>query len=181
MDAATFLFGKENRIGRRLIVLVIAFSSLITLCVSVIQIGLEYRDLRSAMERQFDSIGIYVPTIEGSVWDFDEKQIQRALDALALLPDVAMIRVTTSGTGGQWTAGRKTASKTITRSFPLNHAHRNEQKDIGTLEVIASLDGIHDQLMTRAIGILISNVLQTVLVVIFMVFMIRRLITTRLE
>ncbi|MDP1610580.1 MAG: ATP-binding protein [Sulfuritalea sp.] len=181
MDAKTLLFGKENRIGRRLIVLVIAFSSLITLCVSVVQLALEYRGLRGAMDRQLDSIAIYVPTIAGSVWDFDEKQIQRALDALALLPDVVAVRVTAANSASQWTAGKSASPNTVTRSFSLRHEHRGADTEIGKLELVASLDGIYAQVKTSAISILVSNALKTFLVVIFMVVLIRRLITIRLE
>jgi hypothetical protein len=41
------LFGKEHRIGRRLIVLIIGFSSLITLILSIAQLTLEYHSLRA--------------------------------------------------------------------------------------------------------------------------------------
>lgn len=181
MDAKTLIFGKENRIGRRLIVFVIAFSSLITLCVSIVQLALEYRGLRSAMDRQLDSIGIYVPTIEGSVWDFDEKQIQRALDALVLLPDVARVRVVAAEQGSQWTAGKITSTNTVARTYALKHEHRGENKEIGTLEMVASLDGIYAQVLSSAISILVSNALKTFLVAVFMVVLIRRLVTTRLE
>lgn len=181
MDARTLLFGKENHIGRRLIVLIIAFSSLITLCVSIVQLALEYRGLRSTMDRQLDSISIYVPTIEGSVWDFDEKQIQRALDALVLLPDVAMVRVTATDPGSQWSAGKNSSPNTVARSFVLRHEYMGDYKQIGTLELVASLDGIYAQVLSSAISIVVSNALKTFLVAVFMVILIRRLITTRLE
>ena len=50
------LFGMENRIGRRLIVLIIGFSSLITLLLSIAQLTLEYHSLRSDLDRELDRV-----------------------------------------------------------------------------------------------------------------------------
>ena len=177
----TLLFGKENRIGRRLIVLIIAFSSLITLCISVVQLAYEYRGLRSALDRQLDDIRIYVPTIEGSVWDFDEKQIQRALDALVLLPNIAVVRVTAADSDRQWSAGKSRYPDVVTRRYSLRHDHRGVDTETGTLELVASLEGIYDQVIASAISIVVSNALKTFLVALFMVYLIRKLITVRLE
>lgn len=176
----TLLFGKENRIGRRLIVLTIAFSSLITLCISVVQLSLEYRDLRNAMDRQLDGIGIYVPTIAASVWDFDDRQIQRAIDALILMPNIVEARVTAKDSSG-WVAGQSLAPSVVTRRYVLRFESRGKETEIGALEVVASLEGIYRQVLNSAVGIVLGNGLKTLLVALFMVVLFRRLITTRLE
>lgn len=73
--------------------LIIAFSSAITLVISVVQLALEYRGLRHAMDRTLDGVAVYVLSIAGSTWDFDEKQIRLALDALVRLPNVTQASV----------------------------------------------------------------------------------------
>jgi len=175
------VFGREHRIGRRLIIQIIAFSSLITLILSVVQLAFEYRGLRSDLNVQLDSIAIYVPTIEGSVWDFDEKQIQRALDALVLLPNINHVRVKSSDTGKLWQAGNGGATDVITRSYALHHLDQGVSKPIGELEVVANLAGIYRQVLLSATSILLSNALKTFLVALFMLYLIRRLVTSRLE
>lgn len=175
------VFGRKHRIGRRLIIQIIAFSSVITLILSVIQLAFEYRTLRSALNIQLDSIAIYVPTIEGSVWDFDEKQIQRALDALVLLPNIDHVRVKSSDTGKVWQSGRGGATDSITRSYPLKHLDQGTSKQIGELEVVANLAGIYRQVVVSATSILVSNALKTFMVALFMLYLIRRLVTSRLE
>jgi len=180
LDLRTLLFGRENRIGRRLIVLVVAFSALITLCISAIQLALEYRALRSALERQLDGIAIHVPAIAASVWDFDDRQILRAIDALVLLPGIVEARVIAKDSKG-WVAGRAATENVVTRTYPLRFASRGKEQEIGTLEVIASLEGIKGQMLGSAVGIVLGTGLQTLLVAIFMVILIRRLLTNRLE
>ncbi len=175
------LFGERNQVGRRLIVLILAFSSVITLVVSVVQLAFEYRGLRNAMERELDGIAIYVPTIAGSVWDFDEKQIQRAINALILLPDLVEVRVIATDTSKQWVASKALTLNTVTRRYPLRYESRGEETDIGVLEVVGSLDGIYRQVLNSALNILLSNAVKTLLVALFMVVLIRRLVTTRLE
>ncbi|MDO8786540.1 MAG: ATP-binding protein [Sulfuritalea sp.] len=175
------LFGERNRIGRRLIVFIIAFSSLITLCLSAVQLIVEYRGLRSALDQQLDAVRIHVPSIAGSVWDFDQQQVQRAVDALNLLPNVTLVTVATPDTHAQWSAGRNLSDNIVTRSYSLRHEVRGTDKEIGTLTVVASLDGIYRQLMASAVSIIVSNGLKTFLVAIFMAILFRRVVTRRLN
>lgn len=177
----TLLLGARNQIGRRLIVSIIAFSSLITLCISAVQLFTEYRGLRSELDQQLNSVRIYVPSIAKSVWDFDQEQVQRALDALTLLPNIAQVTITTPGARTQWNAGRSISSNFVTQTYSLRHEVRGTDTEIGSLNVIASLDGIYRQVMASAVSIILSNGLKTFLVALFMVYLIRRLITTRLE
>jgi hypothetical protein len=53
-------FGSSNGIGRRMTVYIIAFSSSIMLVISAIQLVFEYRDLRRSLERELDTVNIYV-------------------------------------------------------------------------------------------------------------------------
>lgn len=175
------LFGERKQIGRRLIIHLIAFSSLITLCISVVQLAFEYRGLRDAMDRELDGIAIYVPTIAGSVWDFDEKQIQRAINALALLSDIVEVRVIAADTSKRWVVTKAATPNVITRRYPLLYESRGHESEIGVLEVVGSLDGIYRQVLNSALGIVVSNGVKTLLVALFMVALIRRLITVRLE
>lgn len=177
----SLVFGRENHIGRRLTVLIIAFSSLVTLGISITQLAMEYRGLRAAMHQQLEGIRIYVPNIAGSVWDFDEKQIQRALNALTLLPNVLQVKVTAFGTNRTWSTGSVAAHNVLTQAYTLHHEREGKTEAIGTLTVAASLDAIYRQVAASAVSILLSNGLKTLLVALFMVFLIRRLITSRLE
>ena len=175
------LFGQGNRIGRRLIVLIIGFSSLITLVLSAAQLALEYRELRSGMDRELDGVAIYAPTIAGSLWDFDDKQIRVALESLTRLPNVIYVSVNTPREGRLWEAGNNASGNVVSRNFSLRHAVRGEETEIGTLQVDASLDAIFRQVAGRALSIVLSNGLKTFLVAIFMTLIFGRLVTGRLD
>lgn len=177
----TLLLGHGNQIGRRLIVFIIAFSSLVTLFISAFQLVAEYRGLRSALDQQLEGVRIYVPSISGSVWDFDRLQVQRALDALILLPNVTQVAVKTSDTHSDWRSGKNLSDNVVTKTYSLRHDMRGVDTEIGVLTVVASLDGIDRQVIDSAVSIVLSNGLKTFLVALFMVYVIRRLITSRLE
>jgi diguanylate cyclase (GGDEF)-like protein/PAS domain S-box-containing protein len=174
------VFGEGNHIGRRLIVLIVAFSSLITLCISAIQLTLEYRELRNSVDQVLDGVNIHLPSIAGSVWDFDEKQIQLTLDALEQLPNIEQVTITTPNGRPQWASGKVVAFQVATRSYPLRYLDRGQEVDIGTLQVVASLDQVYRQIVSRAITIISSNALKTFFVALFMMILFRRVVTGRL-
>ena len=173
-------FGRKNRIGRRLIVLIIAFSTLITLIVSVAQLVFEYHALRSDLDRQLDSVSIYVPNIASSLWDFDEQQLRLSLDALTQLPNIAQVSITAQANKTHWSAGKPLSHNTVNRSYLLRHVNRGKDLEIGRLDVVASLDAIDRQVINRAASIVISNGLKTFFVALFMAYLFRRLVTRRL-
>jgi diguanylate cyclase (GGDEF)-like protein/PAS domain S-box-containing protein len=176
-----WIFGGRNRIGRRLIVLIVAFSSLITLVNSVVELMSEYHDLRNSLDRELEELNIYVPSLSGSVWDFDEKQIQLSLDALALLANIDRVSVVSSSDRKTWVAGKQLSSNIVTRTYSLRHNTMGQDTEIGRLEVVASLSAIHRQVAERAVAIILSNGIKTFLVALFMAYLFRRLVTGRLE
>ncbi|MES2947263.1 MAG: EAL domain-containing protein [Pseudomonadota bacterium] len=173
-------FVRKNRIGRRLIILIIAFSTAITLLITIAELIIEYRTLRSDLDRQLDSVSIYVPNIAGSVWDFDERQMRLALDALTQLPNIDQASITAQANQTRWESGKTASRNTLVRTYALRHMARGKEVEIGRLEVVASLSGIYQQVITRAVSILVSNGLKTFLVAVFMVSLFRRLVTNRL-
>ena len=175
------LFGYEHRIGRRLIVLIIAFSSLITLLISAAQLGLEYRELRNDLERTLDGVRLHVPSMTRSVWDFDEQKIQLTLDALAQLPNIAQVSVVTTDDGKRWSAGNSAGPNAEIHRYPLRQAVAGHDKDIGTLNVVANVDAIYRQVISRAVSIVLGNAIKTFLVALFMAVLFGRLVTSRLE
>jgi len=177
----TVLFGNGDRIARRLIVLIVAFSAAITLLISVVQLVFEYRELRRDMDRALDGVGIFVPSLSGSVWNFDEAQIQLTLDALNHLPNFERISVATPDGKKRWASGAASSAQTVARTYSLRQRLRGVETEIGTLEVVASLDAIYRQAAASALSIVVGNGLMIFFVALFLLFLFRRLVTARLE
>lgn len=177
----TLLLGRKNRIARRLIVLVIAFSSAITLVISAVQLVFEYRELRGGMDRSLDGASIFVPSLSDSVWNFDEGQIRLALGALQQLPNIEQVVVSMADKDQRWAIGQSASEHVITRTYSLSQLVRGKATEIGTLKVVASLDSIYRRVAAHALAIVLSNALKTFLVALFMVVLLHRVVTSRLE
>jgi PAS domain S-box-containing protein len=175
------LFGPAYSLGRRITIYTIAFSSLIMLVISVAQLGFEYRDLRTSLDKELDGIEVFVPNLSGSVWSFDQKQIQLALDGLNRLPLIKYVRVTTAEGGKEWVSGSLPPRNTLSRNFDLAIVIKGKNTVIGHLAVVASLDEINQQIIDRAVFILFSNGLKSFLVALFSLFLFRHLVARRLE
>jgi PAS domain S-box-containing protein len=174
--------GKGNRISIRLIVLTIAFSSLITLIVSVVQLVNDYQQQREDLNTTLEQIALYEPNIEASVWDFDQQKIMLILETLNRLPNsVEKASVTTDRHDKIWSTGKVTSRHVVTRTFPLRHRAGTTEEVIGELEVVAGLDVIYKNVAVHAVSILLSNGLKTFLVSTFMFYLFRHLVTYRLE
>ncbi|ARJ67404.1 two-component sensor histidine kinase [Magnetospirillum sp. ME-1] len=173
--------GRENKIGRRLIVLIIAFSSFLAVLATGYQLLREYQRQRADMDDQLEDVRIFLPPITGSVWTFDERQITLALDALTRLSHVEFAEITTSDGRNVWTSGAVVSKRHVHRQFPLMRDVRGESRQIATMAVTASLDGIYDRLLGQAVAILISNTVKTFLVAAFMYVIFSRIVTRRVE
>jgi len=136
-------FKKGNKIGKRLMALIIAFSSLITFFITALHLFIDYREQRSDLDATLNSVIVNVPTISGSVWAFDEEQINLSLEALGNLRNIEHVTIVTSNKKNTWAAGEQSSSHVVTRSYPLIYLKRGKEVEIGSLTVIASLDEIY--------------------------------------
>ena len=154
----------KGRIGRRLVVATILFSSLITLAATVYQLHRDYRHDLKAIHRYFDLIeNSYIESLANSVWMYDGRQIVTQLDGLAKFPDLAYLEVR-AGDKYTWTSGSPRAKHVITRLFPLRFRHENQVFTIGVLKATASLDNVYARLMGKAAAILIANAVRAFMV-----------------
>lgn len=172
---------RSNRIGRRLILLIVAVSSLLTFFLTAFQLLVDYRQERADMEKLLNEVKVLLIPVAASVWTFDQRQIVFALDSLIGLPNIERVVVETTNGEFRWSVGQQKSSEVVTRSYPLQYHARGASQQIGRVEIVASLDAVRDRVISRAAAILLSNGLKTILVVAFMLFIFRRLVTRRIE
>lgn len=167
-----------NRLARRVLVLVVLFSSAITAAITGLELYGEYRrDLR-AIDGAFQFVASrYLPSLVNSVWNVDEVQVQSQLDALVGLPDVEYIAVEEAGRA-RWTAGRAASSRTKELRLPL--LHPDAKAPIGELHVVASVDRVLARLWDHLVEVLLANAVKTLLVAAFLLVCFQVLITQHL-
>ena len=175
----------RQRIGRRLITQVIAFSSAIALLTTGAQLLAEYGRQKEELVNSLDSVNLYLPSMVASVWNVDVPLIETTLAALGHLPAVERVAVKGRGTGFlsglEWSYGSRQARSALKRSYVLQHVENGLSTPIADLEIDASVDVIYQHIAKQALTILAANTVKTFFVAIFMLMLVRRLITGRIE
>ena len=170
-----------DRLSKRLIVQIIMFSSLLTFVITIIQLSMNYRQQRSDLYETLEQVGAYVPSVTDSVWNYDKKQIELGLKAMVQLPGIELARIVTTN-GKTWEHGKRASTHVIERVFVLRHEGDNGEKEtIADLYVTASIDLIYQRIAEQAASILVSNAFKTFLVALFMMYVMRRLVTRRVQ
>ena len=176
----TTLQAFKSRIGRRLVVAVVLFSSFITLISTVIQLYVDYKRDLAQIEEYFSQIeASHLQSIIYSVWVHDDPQIKTHLQGLLRMPDMEYMQITTDG-GTEWEVGEAKSQHIIEKIFPLTHFYRDNNLEIGRLRAIVSLDAVYGRLFDKVFATLVSNGIKTFLVSGFVLIFFNMLVTRHL-
>lgn len=176
---------QRTGIGKRLLVLIILFSSLITLVATAIQLYTDYqRDVGVIHTRLNDIEGSYLGSISASLWNLDLQQITLQLEGIHQLPDIRYVSVSENPENVAnpmvISRGERKARNAITRHYPIIQQLPSGPRQIGTLTVQASLSEVFARLREKVVVILFSQGVKTFLVSLFILFIVYRLITAHL-
>ncbi len=162
-------FSKINQytLSYRLVVYVVLCSSLFAILATAIQLYLDYRRDVSALHESFRLIEkSYLPTIAMTTFKIDQNHLRLELEGALKLPDIVYLEVQ-EVRGSQiltHAQGNPNAEKIIRNEFPLEYiSPAGEKRSIGTLIVIASLEGVYQRLWSRVVTLLVTNVGKTFL------------------
>ncbi len=158
---------KQYTLSYRLVVYVVLCSSLFAIIATAIQLYLDYRRDVSALHDSFRLIEkSYLPTIARSTYKIDQDHLRLELEGALKLPDIVYLEVQ-EVRGSQILThahGNPNAEKIIRNEFPLVYiSPTGEKRPIGTLIVMASLEGVYQRLWSRVVTILVTNVGKTFL------------------
>jgi diguanylate cyclase (GGDEF)-like protein/PAS domain S-box-containing protein len=156
----------------RLAAYVIAFSSVLALSITVIDLTLEYRrDLKGIDDRMRQIEAVYLEGITENLWVNDRAQLDTALQGMIRLPDLVMAEIRVNGKT-ELRRGAVLSGEGLSRSFVLQRMHRDQVLVIGELVVSATYDGVYQRLFSRLMYYLLANTFKTLMVAlfIFMVF-----------
>jgi PAS domain S-box-containing protein len=166
-----------NGLARRVLVLVVLFSSLITALITSIELyGAYQRDLR-AIDNAFEFVGSnYLPSLANSVWNVDDVQVQSQLDALVSMPEVEYIAILEEGRV-RWHAGRAASVRTKETRIPLARRGATGPQRIGEVQIVASVDRVLSRVWARLAEVLLANAVKTALVAVFLLLCFQMLVT----
>lgn len=138
---------RHQRLGFRLLARILAASAALGLLITFLQVGMEYRHERRALQGLFVLIQAgHLGPIEHGLRNGDTRQVQVQLEAMLALPDLRFAEVR-AHTGERLSVGAlPPGAHRVERELPLRHG----QISLGHLRLVATTQGLWLRLLGRA-------------------------------
>ena len=170
----------NSRLARRVIFYFILASAVITIFTSSLQIYAEFKKDVDVVHADLDRIEkIHLPNIISRMWVLDSAELETSLNTMLGIPAVKHI-VIYDQSDLFLAVGDSSFKNPVTRSYPLKYRHLKKEYHIGTMVVRASLDDAYQQIIDRAIVIISSNALKTIIVSGIMLLIFYHLVVKRI-
>ncbi len=188
-------YARENPIAFRLLGLIVVSSSLITLLAILLQLYSNFHDDVSSLEKRLDQVRIStLASITKSLWGFDQEQLGIQIRSVLDVQDVVQVQVVWRDwnnieqsmvvSNNKYSQAEIDAKKSqfLVKEYGLIYedASTPEQR-LGTLQVTASLSSIYDKLWERALFIAIVQSTKTLLISLFILWLVHALLTRHME
>lgn len=172
----------STNMGRRFTVLILVFSTLVTLLATALQLRVEYRRDRRAIAAQLQQVrDSYGDSLASSLWSAGMKDLDLQLQGIMRLPDLQSVEVDNEQDAPVASAGKARARDVVTLDFPLTYVHRERTLGIGRVRVQASLDGAYRRLRDKVVTIFISQTIYTFLVSLFILILFQLMVGRHLK
>lgn len=180
---ASFLNTKTHAgIGRRLVLWILAFSSVVTLIFTGVQLAIEFRHDVSRIETNLDQIPIsYADTLSHSLWITSQKDVTLQLHGISRLPNIQYLEVRNENDQIVATAGTPQNLRILRQDTPLYFNYLDQQIYVGQLSASASLEGAYQHLKDKVLVILLSQSIKTFLVSAFILVLFQMLVGRHLR
>lgn len=132
---------------RRLLLFILLFSLCFTLLASAVQLYFEYRREMRDIEARLELIRVgYLASLERSLWDLNQEQLNMQLRGLVDFPDIARVRL--SSTDFELLQGKQQPSEPLrVERFELRYQPPlGESRALGELEVSIDLGAVYQRL-----------------------------------
>ena len=179
MSSITHWFPQVHKssIGHRFALIILAFSSIVTLASTVLQLTVEYRRDVDGIESRLGQIyESYARSLANSLWVTSQKDLGLQLDGIIKLPDIQYLEVLSDKEEVLVAAGTARTSGVINKYYPLSYAHRGKELTLGKLHVVATLDRVYAELKDKVLIILLTQTAKTFLVSLFILYLFHILI-----
>jgi len=172
----------KTSIYRKLVIKIILFSSLVTVFSTFFQLYNDYiSDVKRIENIQYDVLFSHSESLELALWSMDLQSIDSQIEGILNVGTINNIRIITTE-GDTWNKGDNKQDYKIENSIELKHRYL-DKKDIplGSVIIQSDLFVVYQHLLEKALVIFISNGIKTFLVAVFIVFLVKSMITTPLS
>lgn len=166
----------KQRLGRKLLLLILLFSGIVTLIITAAQLYIEYdRDVHLLNDQFVKIEKIFAQPLTQALWFFNEKSLKMQLQGISNLRDIEYIELL----GEKHIAlsvGQKISKHTVENTLQLIYEGENFKREIGRLTVVASMTNVYGRLTDRMLTLLVAQAVKTFLVSTFIFLMFHFLI-----
>lgn len=175
-------YRRRRKLSRLLVVLVLLFSGFITLLLTAIQLYLDYRYDVSLIEQRLQQIEISnLDSVSRHLWTLNYSALRLQMEGLLRQPDLIYMEVVDAEGATVAAIGYGEGKVLRGRLYPVLYQYRGETRRIGTLVVVATLDGVYQRLWDTFLVILVTQAIKTFLVTVFILLLFQRLVTRHLD
>jgi hypothetical protein len=170
----------QSPIAKKLVWWFVAMSTFVALFSTTLQLYLDYRHDIKGIESYLSELDqTYLPSIAKNTWIMDDNQVMTLLEGITNRDDIIFASVSIDGQE-QWSSGRRTGTDRFQTQLPILYSHRDRIEQIGSLTVIANLEGVYQRLARRIVIVLLANSIKTFIVAALALFVVQHFITRHL-
>ena len=162
-----FFHTLKSRLARRIGLYVILASTILSIFTSGFQVYSEFKREKNGVYSTLEQIEkTHLSNIAARVWVLDSAELNSSLTNLLELSSIRYVAVIEEGKI-LISTGHDIESNVVIRDFPLTYVANNVNNKVGRLIVKASLDEVYQRVFDRAVLIILSNLVKTFIVAIF--------------
>ncbi len=175
------LLGKRSSLSKRMLFYILLCSTSFALVITFIQLAWDYQEDVTLVEKNLKQIeASYLFPIAASLWALDKDQVKHQIEGIMKLPDIQYVRVNELIDEKEVTmleSGQFEEAFDLRQEFNLTY----EGQIIGRLLVAVSLSEVYRRIFKKAIIILSSQGVKTLLVSMAILFIIYLLVIRHLK
>lgn len=171
-----------NRLGRRIVALMILASALLSVIASAAQLYLSYRhDLSRVMGEIATVETSFLSGLENALWHFNFAQAEVLIDGIYAQSDIVAVELLAT-TGQSIARGAAPGDNALVRSFDLAHRPPDGREvSVGRLTVTLSLNSVRNRLWRQFLTLVASNFLKALAASIIMLLIFERMVSRHLR
>lgn len=175
MNKAT-LHKKKIGIARQLLVSIILISSFFTLLITGLNVHLDYKEDISGVETQLEQVKqSYLSSLTASLWVEDREQLKLQAEGIMQLPNVHYLEIKDDN-GIVLQLGTPLSEYEYQVSWPMQQNFADKKFDLATFKIQADLYPIYKGLWDKFVVLLLSQVVKTFIVALFIIFVVYKIV-----
>ncbi|MDA3831964.1 MAG: PAS domain-containing protein, partial [Spirochaetales bacterium] len=148
----------KNSITTRLLTYILLFSAITAIVLTGMQLYANYQRDVVHLNQKIELIRVTnLDRMKESLLSFNQKELALQLEGILLGSDIVQLEIKDDQGRVLAQAGLAPVQDFLTHDFPITQYDRGQQKNIGTLQITATLSGVYEQLWATWVVIFISQ------------------------